>query len=148
MVSMTIMGHKALLTKEDEMNKFKVKIVSADGGRWYKNGETHEVSDLGNGYYSVSAGSTIVESHCELVFLPEPGEMIEVHDGLCMWHEREFRTSVDGKFVVMTGAGKHVVYAEARPIKKTHTITLEDGTKVELSEESFKALQEGAGRKL
>jgi hypothetical protein len=46
----------------------------------------------------------------------------------------------------MTGVQTTQVIAPARNPKtmrrmKTHTITLEDGTKVELSEESYKALK-------
>lgn len=131
------------------MKKFKVKIISADGGRWYKNGEEHEVTDIGDGFYIVSAGGTIKKCHCELAWQPEPGEMIEVSALINPFSGAKMR----GEFFAMDGdqyvcrnensTDEFTSWPHARPIKKTHTITLEDGTKVELSESSYKALKEG-----
>ena len=111
------------------MKKFKVKIISADGGRWYKNGEEHEATDIGDGFYIVSAGGTIKKCHCELAWQPEPGEMIEVSDMAEVWSEREFVAMDKDVYICrnLSYKGEYCAWAHARPIKKTHTITLEDG---------------------
>jgi len=86
------------------------------------------------------------ESTLELAWQPEQGEMIECSDDVdydYLWQE-EFRGMFEGRYVAKNREeGDYTGWKYARPIKKTHTITLQDGTKVELSEESYQALKEG-----
>jgi len=77
-------------------------------------------------------------------FKPEQGEMIEVCNGGDR-AAREFLCMDKGRFVCRSAANDNSfhAYPEGYQVKKTHTITLEDGTTVELSEESYQALKEG-----
>ena len=105
------------------------------------------------GFHTIETGDGWFEDdmfEIELAWQPEPGEMIEVlglHD---RWHPREFVAMVNGGFLVKATQTHQKFFFEhlfiahkARPLKKTHTITLEDGTKVDLSEESYQSLKDG-----
>ena len=84
-------------------------------------------------------------SQFELAWQPSPGEMIEVSDISEVWPEREFVAMDKDLYLCrnLSYKGEYCAWQHARPIKKTHTITLEDGTKVELSEESYQNLKDG-----
>jgi hypothetical protein len=83
-----------------------------------------------------------VES-CELAWTPEVGEMIEVKNNPTVWYKREYRGMVDGYYITKPYTGDHSLrpWKEGRPIKPDTTITFADGTTVELSEESYKAMR-------
>ena len=84
----------------------------------------------------------------ELAWQPKQGEMVDCRDDESEdWYPYPcvFIGMDETAFIVRdTLDDEYMSWEHVRPIKKTHTITLEDGTSVELSEESYKALQEGA----
>ena len=123
------------------MNKFKigdmVKVVRSGYGCCDElMGGIYKIIDIIKGNrYVIDADkrytSSCLECSFELAWQPEPGEMIEVSD------REDFRTYDQRHFVGMHcdqfvcayplwqsfGVNK---WQHARPIKKTHTITLED----------------------
>ena len=133
------------------MNKVKVSIIKSESPHfWYADliGTTLEVTEDSCYYFAVDRsmadGNSLRKDDCELAWQPEPGEMIEVMGGFD-WTERKFVAMDGDRYICRNVAdiSEYCGWDNGRPIKKTRTITLEDGTTVELSEESYKALKEG-----
>ena len=84
-------------------------------------------------------------TNLELAWQPEKGEMVEVKAARG-WEEREFLCMYGDKYVCRDKYNLTVfcAWGKCRPIKQTMTITLEDGTKVEISKESHEELAKAA----
>ena len=150
------------------MSKFKVgdyvEILHTDFPKLQPVGTIAEVIGVGKNWVDVgclqSTHGFLTYLFCEVrlaepQWQPEVGEIIEVSD------EDDFCDTKRVRFVALDAYnggdawyvcaamtdegsfdGRYEEFEYARPLKKTHTITLEDGTPVELSEESYKALKD------
>ena len=140
------------------MRKFKVGDRVKCTHDWYahmKKGEEAVVYGYHNIYTScvvfghLGHSYSYPEKDFELVWTPEVGEMVEYKSLIdAGWVAREFMGMFGGQYLLKADGhfqtGQHTLMFlvdQIRPIKKTHTITLEDGTKVELSEESYEELK-------
>ena len=134
------------------MSKFKVgdKVKCITEREFFSAilGRNYEVTKLEfDGFHTIETGDGwFNDDMFELAWQPEPGEMIEVYvSWFSNWQLRQFLCMDDDLFVCRKDKEPTHFYGweKGRPIKKTHTITLEDGTKVELSEESYNNLKDG-----
>ena len=138
------------------MSKFKVgdvvRCLSQKSALSVTVGELRIVTELHDedGFHTKETGHLgwYYNENFELAWQPTPGEMIEVkyHSSQnYYWSARKFLTMDSNRFVCENDSIEYsyTSFIKARPIKKDTTITLANGTKVELSEESYKQLGEG-----
>lgn len=100
------------------------------------------------GFLVDEKGSTHNPAYVKLVtpapeFQPQPGEIIKVgneQDNIVS--EREFVCMDGDRYVCKTGENQYFGYAFAK--KYTRTVTLEDGTQVEVSPQTYKILEADA----
>lgn len=87
--------------------------------------------------YSPSGSWTA--SFFELAWKPQEGELIEVCGNENKWKPRVFSGMFKGFYMCEPAHGKNIprTWELARPIKKTHTITDENGRTAEISAESY-----------
>ena len=124
------------------MNKFKVGDEVVRTQDWLRDGEdfligySFTVKDISRSGSPIdSYGNHHGGENCEIAWHPEPGEIIEVSaltppfTPLGKFHYEFFAMNGD-QYVCRkeNRLDEFMSWPHARPIKKTHTITLEDGS--------------------
>jgi len=134
------------------MNKFKagdtVKRVRAlwqYSGDIFAGKQSFVIGENDGGCWVDPDGRLHHEVTLELVWTPVEGDEIETRRGGGAWWPRTFVGMIKDQYACLDDdddSDTYDCYKHARPIAR-RTVTLEDGTKVELSAEQYQAVLDG-----